>query len=77
MQQKYQGSTKVKRVQLQALRREFDLLTMKEGEKVDSFLGRTLHVVNSASLAERKLFLQMLQYKLSEACRSEFLASNH
>ena len=44
--QKYQGSTKVKRAQLQALRREFELLAMKEGEKVDSFLGRTLTVVN-------------------------------
>ncbi|XP_050902500.1 uncharacterized protein LOC127114184 [Lathyrus oleraceus] len=46
MQQKYQGSTKVKRAQLQALRREFELLTMKEGEKVDNFLGRALNVVN-------------------------------
>lgn len=46
MKQKYQGSTKVRRAQLQALRREFELLTMKEGEKIDSFLGRTLTVVN-------------------------------
>ena len=46
MRQKYQGSTKVKRAQLQALRREFELLGMKEGEKVDTFLGRTLGVVN-------------------------------
>jgi hypothetical protein len=46
MKQKYQGSTKVKRAQLQALRREFELLAMKEGEKVDTFLGRTLAVVN-------------------------------
>ncbi|KAL9235086.1 hypothetical protein vseg_009882 [Gypsophila vaccaria] len=46
MKQKYQGSTKVKRAQLQALRREFELLAMKEGEKVDIFLGRTLTVVN-------------------------------
>ncbi|KAJ9547479.1 hypothetical protein OSB04_020022 [Centaurea solstitialis] len=46
MKQKYQGSTKVRRAQLQALRREFELLAMKEGEKVDSFLGRTLTVVN-------------------------------
>nr|KYP72898.1 Retrovirus-related Pol polyprotein from transposon TNT 1-94 [Cajanus cajan] len=46
MKQKYQGSMKVKRAQIQALRREFKLLTMKEGEKVDSFLGRTLMVVN-------------------------------
>ncbi|KAG7534720.1 GAG-pre-integrase domain [Arabidopsis thaliana x Arabidopsis arenosa] len=46
MRKKYQGSTKVKRAQLQALRKEFELLVMKEGEKVDSFLGRTLAVVN-------------------------------
>lgn len=46
MKQKYQGSTKVKRAQLQALRREFELLAMKEGEKIDTFLGRTLGVVN-------------------------------
>lgn len=39
MKQKYHGSTKVKRAQLQALRKEFELLAMKEGEKVDSFLG--------------------------------------
>lgn len=36
----------MKRAQLQALRREFELLAMKDGEKVDSFLGRTLTVVN-------------------------------
>lgn len=46
MKKKYQGSTKVKRAQLQALRKEFELLAMKEGEKVDSYLGRTLAVVN-------------------------------
>jgi len=46
MKRKYQGSTKVKRAQLQALRREFELLVMKEGEKVDTFLGRTLTLVN-------------------------------
>lgn len=46
MKRKFQGSTKVKRAQFQALRREFELLVMKEGEKVDTFLGRTLSVVN-------------------------------
>jgi len=46
MKQKYQGSTKVRRAQLQALRKEFELLAMKEGEKIDSFLGRTLALVN-------------------------------
>nr|GEZ57986.1 retrovirus-related Pol polyprotein from transposon TNT 1-94 [Tanacetum cinerariifolium] len=34
MRQKYEGSTKVKRAQLQALRREYELLSMKDGENV-------------------------------------------
>ena len=46
MKQKYQGSTKVHRAQLQALRREFELLSMREGEKVDKYISRTLTVVN-------------------------------
>ncbi|GKG06063.1 hypothetical protein Tco_0326149 [Tanacetum coccineum] len=40
------GSTKVKRAQLQALRREYELLSMKEGEKVDAYLARTLKIMN-------------------------------
>ncbi|XP_019442326.1 PREDICTED: uncharacterized protein LOC109347051 [Lupinus angustifolius] len=46
MKQKYQGSTKVKKAQLQALRREFELLAMKEGDKVNNFMRRTLTLVN-------------------------------
>ena len=46
MKQKYQGSTKVKRAQLQALRRNFETLHMKEGETVNSFFGRTLNIAN-------------------------------
>ncbi|KAI5415376.1 hypothetical protein KIW84_040718 [Lathyrus oleraceus] len=41
---KYQGSTstKVKRAQLQALKKEFEMLVMKEGEEINSFISRTL-----------------------------------
>lgn len=46
MQQKYQGLTRVKRAQVQALRREFELLTMKDGERIDNYLGCTLSVIN-------------------------------
>lgn len=46
MRQKYQGSTKVKRAQLQALRREFEVLQMKEGETVDEYFARTLTIAN-------------------------------
>ncbi|CAJ2666961.1 unnamed protein product [Trifolium pratense] len=37
MRQKYQGSTRVKRAQLQSLRREFELLLMQEDESVDDY----------------------------------------
>ncbi|KAG2404336.1 uncharacterized protein HKW66_Vig0112580 [Vigna angularis] len=46
IKQKYRVSIRVKRAQLQALRKEFELLTMKEGEKVDNFLGRTMTIVS-------------------------------
>lgn len=48
MKQKYQGSTstKVKRVQLQALKKEFEMLVMKEGEEINNFISRTLMLVN-------------------------------
>lgn len=50
MKQKYEGSTKVKRAQLQALKREYKLLTMKEGEHVDAYVVRTLTVVNKMKI---------------------------
>ncbi|CAM8975585.1 unnamed protein product [Rhodiola kirilowii] len=46
MKKKYEGSTKVKRALRQELRREYKMLSMKEGEKVDTYLARTLMVVN-------------------------------
>lgn len=42
----YQGSTRVKRPQLQALRKEYEMLHMKYGESMDNFFSRTLTVVN-------------------------------
>ncbi|XP_050878599.1 uncharacterized protein LOC127082406 [Lathyrus oleraceus] len=72
MQQKYQGSIKVKRAQLQALRREFELLTMKEGEKVDSFLGRTLNVVNKMKSNGEIMEQSMVVSKILRSLTSKF-----
>ncbi|XP_058774945.1 uncharacterized protein LOC131649205 [Vicia villosa] len=46
MKQKYQGMARVKRVQLQALRREFEILQMKAGELVNEYFSRTLTIAN-------------------------------
>jgi hypothetical protein len=46
MRRKYQGSTKVKCAQLQALRKEFKILALKEGESINEYFARTLSIAN-------------------------------
>ncbi|MCH87958.1 retrovirus-related Pol polyprotein from transposon TNT 1-94, partial [Trifolium medium] len=55
MRRKYQGSTKVKRALLQALRREFEVLAMKESEFVDEYFARTLAIANRISAQGERL----------------------
>jgi len=43
MKKKYQGSSRVK---LQTLRKDFEMLQMKEGESVTIFSGRTMEIAN-------------------------------
>ena len=50
MKQKYQGSTRVKIAQLQALRKEFEVLQMKEGESVEPYFARTLTIANKMKI---------------------------
>ncbi|CAL1387753.1 unnamed protein product [Linum trigynum] len=47
MKTRYQGSERVKKSQLQSLRRSFELLQMKEGESVTDYFGRVMTVANS------------------------------
>jgi hypothetical protein len=46
MGRKYQGSTKVKRAQLQSLRREFEVLAMGEAESMNDYFARTIAIAN-------------------------------
>ena len=55
MKLKYQGSTRVKRAQLQALRRTFEVLQMKEGEGVNDYFARTLTIVNKMKIHGEKM----------------------
>ncbi|KAJ0926042.1 putative RNA-directed DNA polymerase [Helianthus annuus] len=43
---KYQGNARVKRAQLQRLRREFETLEMKAGESVTAYFGRVMVIAN-------------------------------
>ncbi|MCI88214.1 retrovirus-related Pol polyprotein from transposon TNT 1-94, partial [Trifolium medium] len=49
MRRKFEGSTKVKRAHLQALRRDFEVLSMKDNESVDDYFARTLAIANKMS----------------------------
>lgn len=46
LKQKYHGSTKVKRAQLQTLRGEFESIKMKNEESVNEYFARILAIVN-------------------------------
>ncbi|VVA39087.1 PREDICTED: Retrovirus-related Pol poly from transposon [Prunus dulcis] len=55
MKKKYQGTVKVKRAQLQALRKEFEMFNMKVGESVDEYFGRPLTMANKRRINGEKL----------------------
>ncbi|PNX81311.1 copia-type polyprotein [Trifolium pratense] len=67
MKRKYQCSTKVKRAQLQSLRREFEILEMGESESVTDYFARTLVIANkmtaSGELMENVYVMQSLGYQ--------------
>ncbi|KAJ8775178.1 hypothetical protein K2173_020182 [Erythroxylum novogranatense] len=46
MKTKYQGNARVKRAQLQTLRRTFELLEMKNGESISDYFRRVMMVAN-------------------------------
>lgn len=72
MKLKYQGSTKVKRAQPQALRREVEILGMKEGEKVDEYFSRTLTIVNKMKAQGEKMEQSVIVEKILRSMTLKF-----
>ncbi|XP_062013843.1 uncharacterized protein LOC133730232 [Rosa rugosa] len=72
MKQKYQGSTKVKRAQLQALRREFEILGMKEGEKVNEYFSRTLTIANKMKAHGERMEQLVIIEKILRSMTSKY-----
>ncbi|KAK0603477.1 hypothetical protein LWI29_005394 [Acer saccharum] len=72
MKLKYQGSTKVKRAQLQALRREFEILGIKEGEKVDEYFARILTIVNKMKAQGERMEQSVIIEKILRSMTLKF-----
>ncbi|CAJ2635130.1 unnamed protein product [Trifolium pratense] len=72
MKRKYQGSTKVKRAHLQALKREFEVLEMKENESVEQYFSRTLAIANRMSAQGQTLQEVEVVEKILRSMSSKF-----
>lgn len=55
MKNRYQGSSRTKRVQLQALRRSFETLQMKDDELVTGYCARTMAITNKMRFHGEKM----------------------
>lgn len=72
MCRKYQGSTKVKRAQLQTLRREFEVLAMKDDESVNDYIGRTLAIANRMTSHGERLDQTVIVEKVLRSMTPKF-----
>ncbi|KAK2451463.1 putative mitochondrial protein [Trifolium repens] len=72
MRRKYQGSTKVKRAQLQSLRREFEVLAMGEGETVNDYFARTLSIANKMTAQGERIEQVMVVEKILRSMPAKF-----
>ncbi|GAU27929.1 hypothetical protein TSUD_160240 [Trifolium subterraneum] len=72
MSRKYQGSSRVKRAQLQALRREFEILAMRENESVNEYFGRVLTIANRMSGQGERLTQVTIVEKILRSMQPKF-----
>lgn len=72
MKQKYHGSTKIKRAQLQALRRGFEVLGMKDRETVDEYFSRKMAIANKMKAQGEKMDQIVIVEKILRSMTSKF-----
>lgn len=72
MKQKFQGSTRVKRAQLQALRRDFEVLGMKDGETVNAFFACMLTIANKMKACGESMRENVITEKILRSMVSKF-----
>lgn len=70
--QKYQGNARVQRPQLQALRKDFEVLHMKEDESVNDFFARTLTITNKMRNLGEKMSDVTVNEKILHSISSKF-----
>jgi len=72
MKQKFQGSNQVRRAQLQALQRDFEILHMKEGETVNAYFSRTLTIANKMKAHGETMSQTIITEKILRSMVSKF-----
>jgi type I site-specific restriction endonuclease len=72
MARKYQGSTKVKRAQLQALRGEFEMLRMKEEDTVNDYFAKVLATVNKMKIQGESIEERIVVEKILRSMGTKF-----
>ncbi|XP_068474716.1 uncharacterized protein [Phaseolus vulgaris] len=72
MKQNFQGSTRVKRAQLQALRRDFEMLQMKDGETINSYFARTLKIAKNMKVCGESMLENVITSKIVQSMIPKF-----
>jgi len=69
----FQGSTKVKRAQLQALCKEFEVLPMREGESTDKYFAITMAISNRVTDHGERIEQIMVVEKILRSLARKFI----
>ncbi|XP_027152457.1 uncharacterized protein LOC113758911 [Coffea eugenioides] len=72
MKKKYQGNAKAQRVQLQALRTEFETLRMKSSESVTDYFARTMAIANKMRIHGENLKDATIVEKILRSMTTKF-----